>query len=251
MLVAPHLPLALNLLDPHSVLASGGALAIFLIIFAETGLLIGFFLPGDSLLFTAGLLCATQAKSAVHLSLPVVLVAAATGALTGAEVGYLIGRRAGRSMLDRPERPRLQKGLRRSGEFIERYGPRKAVVLARFIPVVRTALNPLAGAIRMPLVTFTVWQVIGGLVWSLGLTMAGYVLGSRVSNVDRYLLPVIALIVVASFIPIGIGFLRHRGGKASAGKELSSRALRHLRDRDCCLVSGLFPYLPTLVPRLK
>jgi membrane-associated protein len=221
MLVAPHLPLALNPLDPHSLLASGGALAIFLIIFAETGLLIGFFLPGDSLLFTAGLLCATQVSAAVHLSLPAVLVAAAAGALTGAEVGYLIGRQAGRSLLDRPERPRLQKGLRRSGEFIERYGPRKAVMLARFIPVVRTALNPLAGAIKMPLVTFTVWQVIGGLVWSLGLTMAGYVLGSRISSIDRYLLPIIALIVAVSFIPVGIGFLRHRGVKAAAGKERS------------------------------
>lgn len=221
MPVASHLPVALNLLDPHSLLASGGALAIFLIIFAETGLLIGFFLPGDSLLFTAGLLCATPVNSAVHLSLPAVLLAAAVGALTGAEVGYLIGRQAGRSFLDRPERPRLQKGLQRSGEFIERYGARKSVVLARFIPVVRTAFNPLAGAIRMPLVTFTVWQVIGGLVWSLGLTMAGYGLGSRISNIDKYLLPIIALIVVVSFIPVGIGFLRHRGGRLTSGKEPS------------------------------
>jgi membrane-associated protein len=218
MTVAPHLPLALNLLDPHSLLASGGALAIFLIIFAETGLLVGFFLPGDSLLFTAGLLCATGSHSAVHLSLPVVLLAAGGGALLGAEVGYLIGRQAGRTLLDRPGRPRLQHGVGRSREVIERYGARRAIVLARFIPVVRTALNPLAGAIGIPLRTFTVWQVIGGLVWSLGLTMAGYELGSKIPNIDRFLLPIIALTVVISLIPAAIELLRRRRRKASAGK---------------------------------
>ncbi len=209
-----HIPVALNLLDARSLLASGGALAIFLVIFAETGLLIGFFLPGDSLLFTAGLLCTTQGHSTVHLSLPPVLFAAAAGALIGAQTGFLIGRRAGHALLDRPGRPRLRRGLHRSKEIIDRYGPRRAVVLARFIPVVRTALNPLAGAIGMPLVTFTIWQVIGGLVWSLGLTLAGYALGSRISNIDQYLLPIIAVIVVLSFIPAGIGLLRrHRNSR--------------------------------------
>jgi membrane-associated protein len=208
-----HLPVALNLLDARSLLTSGGALAIFLVIFAETGLLVGFFLPGDSLLFTAGLLCTTQATSTVHLSLPSVLLAAAAGALIGAETGYLIGWRAGHSLLDRPERPRLRKGLQRSREIMDRYGTRRAIVLARFIPVVRTALNPLAGAIGIPLVTFTIWQVAGGLVWSLGLTMAGYALGSRISNIDHYLLPIIALIVVLSLIPAAVGLLRHRSSR--------------------------------------
>ncbi len=218
MTVAPHLPVALNLLDPHSLLASGGALAIFLIIFAETGLLVGFFLPGDSLLFTAGLLCATGSRSAIHLSLPVVLLAAGAGALLGAEVGYLIGWRAGRTLLDRRGRPRLQHGIGRSREVMERYGARRAIVLARFIPVVRTALNPLAGAIGIPLRMFTVWQVIGGLVWSLGLTMAGYELGSKIPNIDQYLLPIVALVVVISLIPAAIEVLRRRR-KGPAGKD--------------------------------
>lgn len=221
MQVTQHFPAALNLLDPHSLLASAGALGIFLVIFAETGLLIGFFLPGDSLLFTAGLLATTQAHSAVHLSLPAVLVAAAVGALTGAEVGYLIGRQAGSALLRRPGRPRLQRGIERSREVIDRYGVRRAVVLARFIPVVRTALNPLAGATGIPLLTFTIWQVIGGLVWSLGVTIAGYELGSRISNIDSYLLPIIALIVVVSLIPAGVGLLRHRGSKVQPGRESS------------------------------
>src|SRR3954464_157300 len=92
---------ALNVLDPRSLLSGLGALGVFLVLFAETGLLIGFFLPGDSLLFTAGLLCTTSATAAVHLSLPVVIIAAAAGAILGAQVGYLIGRRAGPRFLDR------------------------------------------------------------------------------------------------------------------------------------------------------
>jgi membrane-associated protein len=210
MAAAHHVPVALNLLDPNSLLASAGALALFLVIFAETGLLIGFFLPGDSLLFTAGLLCTTGAGSAVHLSLPTVMVAAAAGALLGAEVGYLIGWQAGNALVDRPGGHRLRQGIRRSRRAIDRYGVRRTVVLARFIPIVRTVVNPLAGAIRIPLSTFTIWQVAGGLVWSLGLTIAGYLLGSKIPNIDRYLLPVIALIVAVSLIPVAIELLRRR-----------------------------------------
>src|SRR5881398_2930790 len=130
--------LALNPLDARSVLSGLGAVGVFLILFAETGLLIGFFLPGDSLLFTAGLLCTTSATAAVHLSLPVVLISAALGAILGAQVGYLIGRRAGPRFLDRPDRPRLQDAVNRSRVALDRYGHGKAIVLARFIPLVRT-----------------------------------------------------------------------------------------------------------------
>lgn len=195
-------PAAVNLLDPHSVLSSFGAIGLFVIMFAETGLLIGFFLPGDSLLFTAGLLCTTKAHSTVHLSLPVVLVAAAAGALLGAQTGYLLGRRAGPPLLAAQRRPRLRQGLARGHAAFERYGPGKAVVLARFIPVVRTVVNPLAGVLQVPARQFTVWQVAGGLVWSLGVTLAGYALGSHIPNVDRYLLPIVAVVIVLSLIPI-------------------------------------------------
>jgi membrane-associated protein len=156
---------ALNPLDAQSLLSSLGALGVFLALFAETGLLIGFLLPGDSLLFTAGLLCTTSATAKVHLSLPTVLIAAVAGALLGAEVGYLIGRRAGPAFLDRPDRPRLQQAVVRSREALERYGTGKAIVLARFIPLVRTVLNPMAGTIGVPHKAFTLWQVVGGLVW--------------------------------------------------------------------------------------
>jgi len=202
----------LNLLDPHSLLAALGAAGVFVILFAETGLLIGFFLPGDSLLFTAGLLCAVPLSDPLHLSLPVVLLAAAAaaGAVLGAQVGYLIGVRAGPALLDRPDRPRLQAGVARARATLERYGTGKAIVLARFIPVVRTVLNPLAGTVGVPVGVFTLWQVVGGLVWSLGVTVAGYVLGSRIPGIDTYLLPIIAVVIVVSLIPLALEVLRSR-----------------------------------------
>jgi membrane-associated protein len=200
----------LGALDPRSLLSALGALGVFLILFAETGLLVGFFLPGDSLLFTAGLLCTTGASAVVHLSLPLVLVAAAAGALLGAQVGFLIGRAAGPRLLDRPDRPRLQEAVGRARVALDRYGAGKAIVLARFIPLVRTVLNPLAGTVGVPTRVFTLWQVVGGLIWSVGLTLAGYALGSRIPNVDKYLLPIVAAIIVVSLIPVALEVRRSR-----------------------------------------
>ena len=203
--------LALNVLDPTSLLSSLGTIGVFVVLFAETGLLIGFFLPGDSLLFTAGLFC--TANKVLHLSLPAVLVAAAAGALLGAQVGYLIGRRVGPGLLDRPDRPRLHQGVVRTREALEKYGTAKAIVLARFIPVVRTVLNPLVGTVGVPARVFTLWQVVGGLIWSLGVTLAGYGLGSRIPDIDRYLLPIVAVIIVVSLIPVALELRRARRGR--------------------------------------
>ncbi|MGW7421733.1 DedA family protein [Streptomyces sp. NPDC054813] len=194
--------LAVNVLDAHSLLAAFGVLGVAVVMFAETGLLVGFFLPGDSLLFTAGLLCTGSAQGSLHLSLGPLLVAAAAGALAGAQCGYLLGRKAGGALLARSHSPRLHEGAKRAEELLERYGYPKAVVLARFVPVVRTVLNPVAGALEVPVRTFTLWQVVGGLGWSVGLTLAGYALGSSIPNVDRYLLPLVALIVVVSLVPL-------------------------------------------------
>jgi membrane-associated protein len=201
--------LALNPLSATDLLTSFGTIGILVVLFAETGLLIGFFLPGDSLLFTAGLLCATGAGS-LHLSLPWVLLASAAGALLGAQVGFLIGRRAGQALETRAMRPKVAAGMRRAEELFARYGPAKAIVLARFIPVVRTVLNPVAGALHTPARVFTLWQVAGGLVWAVGLVLAGYALGAFIPGVDAYLLPVIALIVIVSLIPLALEFLRER-----------------------------------------
>ena len=202
--------LAVNVLDAQSLLAAFGVLGVGVVMFAETGLLVGFFLPGDSLLFTAGLLCTGSGQHGVKLSLLPLLVAAVVGALTGSQCGYLLGRQAGGALLARSRSARLHEGAKRAEELLDRYGHAKAIVLARFIPVVRTVLNPMAGALRVPARTFTLWQVVGGLVWSIGLTLAGYGLGSSVPNVDRYLLPIIAVIVVISLIPLGLELLRSR-----------------------------------------
>lgn len=212
------MPLAVNLLDAQSLLAAFGVIGIAVVMFAETGLLVGFFLPGDSLLFTAGLLCAGAADKSATLSLPAVLAASVVGALAGAQCGYLIGRRAGGALLARSRSKRLHEGVERAEDLLERYGHAKAIVLARFVPVVRTVLNPLAGALNIPARAFTLWQVVGGLVWTVGLVLAGYALGSSIPNVDRYLLPIVALIVAVSLLPLAIELLRsRRAGKHQNG----------------------------------
>lgn len=195
-------------LEPSHLLATFGIVGVFVIMFAETGLLVGFFLPGDSLLFTAGLFAATEASSPTHLPLVPLLVAAAAGALIGAQVGYVIGRQAGPRLLERPEFPRRYAGVQKAREVLDRYGHRKAIVLARFIPIVRTIMNPMAGTVQVPAASFALWQVLGGLVWTIGLILAGHALGSRIPDIDRYLLPIIAVIVLVSVVPVALSFLR-------------------------------------------
>jgi membrane-associated protein len=201
-------PQAINPLDATSLLTAFGSAGIFLVLFAETGLLVGFFLPGDSLLFTAGLLC--TGTGSVRLALPGVLVSAVAGALLGAQAGYLIGRRAGRTLLGRTRNRHLAEGVARAEDLLARYGHRKAIVLARFIPVVRTVLNPLAGIVRIPARTFTLWQAVGGLAWTVGLVLGGYALGATIPNVDHYLLPLVGVIVAVSLLPLFLEVLRGR-----------------------------------------
>ena len=208
--------IALNVLDPHSLLSSFGAIGVGVVLFAETGLLIGFFLPGDSLLFTAGVVAAAPASAAVHLPLGWVMVCAAIGACVGAQTGFWIGRRGGPALFERHQRRRLREGRDRAERYLARYGHGKAIVLARFIPIVRTVLNPLAGAVAVPLRVFTLWQIVGGVAWSIGVTVAGYVLGSHISNVDKYLLPIVAGVVAVSFVPIAAEVIRNRRARQRA-----------------------------------
>ncbi|MFE7792838.1 DedA family protein [Streptomyces sp. NPDC057460] len=210
-------PQAVNLLDAGSLLAAFGVLGIAAVLFAETGLLVGFFLPGDSLLFTAGLLSAPGTHRPVHLPLSQVLIASVIGALLGAQTGYWIGRRGGRALLARSRAKRLHEGAARAEELLGRYGHARAIVLARFVPVVRTVLNPLAGALNVPARQFALWQIVGGTIWTVGLVLAGYGLGASVPNVDRYLLPIVAVVVVVSLIPLAAELLRSRGRRAVEG----------------------------------
>nr|WP_241833072.1 DedA family protein [Streptomyces caatingaensis] len=209
--------LAVNLLDASSLLSSFGAVGVGVVLFAETGLLVGFFLPGDSLLFTAGLLCRPGAHSGPHLVLLEVLAAAVTGTLAGSQCGYALGRRGGRTLLARSRNKRLLEGAGRAEELLGRYGHARAIVLARFVPVVRTVLNPLAGALDVPPRVFGTWQVAGGVAWTAGLVLGGYALGSAVPSVDRCLLPVVGLVVLVSLLPLGVEVLRGRRGRRGAG----------------------------------
>jgi membrane-associated protein len=203
---------AVNPLDATSILAATGLVGVFCVLVAETGLLVGFFLPGDSLLFAAGLLAATSGPSGLPLGW--LLVVAAAGALLGAQIGYVIGRRGGPAVLSRIRRPAVHRGVARAGEVMDRYGPAKAIVLARFIPIVRTVMNPMAGVLAVPPRVFVPAQVAGGLGWTIGVILAGYWPGSRIPGIDTYLLPIIAVIVLLSLIPVALEIRRVRRGAA-------------------------------------
>jgi membrane-associated protein len=203
-------------LSPTHLLNSFGVLGVLIILFAETGILLGIVLPGDSLLFTAGLLSATTRKGDVHLNLPLVVVAAVVGAVLGAQCGYFLGRRFGPKLFRRPDsRLFKQEYVERTREYLEKYGPAKAVVLARFVPVVRTLMNPLAGVAEMDGRVFVLSNLVGGVVWGAGVTIAGFFLGKSIPNVDHYLLPIIALVVIISLIPIALEIRKARGEKRS------------------------------------
>lgn len=203
-------------LDPKDLIETFGTLGVLAIIFAETGLLIGFFLPGDSLLFTAGLLSAPGVDDPVHLNAAFVLPGVFLAAVLGAQVGYLIGRKVGPALFRRPDsRFFKQEYVEKAQGYFDRHGPR-TIVLARFVPIVRTFANVTAGVSKMDVRTFTIYNVIGAAIWSIGVTALGYELGDHIKNVDRYLLPIIALIILVSFIPVGIEVLRHRRARTHA-----------------------------------
>ena len=184
-------------MHPESLIETFGTLGVFAIVFAESGLLFGFFLPGDSLLFTAGLL-ASQGFSNIVL----LMVGCAAAAIAGDQVGYLIGRRAGPALFRRPDsRFFHQKNVDRARAYFEEHGS-KTIILARFVPVVRTFAPVVAGVGQMNYRRFVTFNVIGGLVWGAGVTLLGYLLGSTIKDVDRYLLPIIALIIAVSFVPV-------------------------------------------------
>jgi membrane-associated protein len=206
--------LAVNFLDPQSLITTFGVLGILAIIFAETGLLIGFFMPGDTLLFTAGLFTTVRAAHDVGvspLSLAILLVAAPLCAIAGAQVGHYLGARYGRKMFERPNsRLFRQEHVDKAEHYFNKFGPARAVVLARFIPVVRTFMNPLAGMLEMSARRFFVWNAVGAVLWTESIILLGHFLGSRIKGIDKYVLPVVALAVVASIVPVVREVLRGR-----------------------------------------
>lgn len=187
-------------LDPKELINSltpYAEVAIWLIIFTETGLLIGFFLPGDSLLFTAGLL-AGQGKLNIALLLPGVFIAA----FVGDQLGYTIGQKIGPRLFNKPNsRFFKQEYVTHTKNFFAKHGS-KTIVIARFVPVVRTFAPVLAGVGEMDRRTFVIYNLVGAFLWAVGITLLGYALGDLVGDsIDKYLLPIIAAIILISLIP--------------------------------------------------
>jgi membrane-associated protein len=191
-----------RLLDVRAIIEWGGIIGITGIVFVETGLFFGFFLPGDSLLVTAGILAAAGVLDVRWL-----LVCAILAAIIGDQTGYVIGRRAGRALVKRYEK--FRGHLERAHVFYEKYGS-KTIVLARFIPVVRTFVPAVAGAAGMNYRRFVGYNVAGGMLWVCSTTLLGYGLGRSIPDVDRYLHLIIAIVIFLSILPSIIEWRRHR-----------------------------------------
>lgn len=193
-------------LDLKTIILTVGYVGLFAAIFIESGLFFGFFLPGDSPIFTAGFL-ASQGLLDIWVLIPLLSAAA----IAGNQVGYWFGYRVGRPLFQREDSFFFhKKHLLKAEEFFNKHGG-KAIVLARFLPVVRTFTPIVAGAARMRYRYFVIYNVLGGLLWVVGLTLGGYAFGNVIPDVDRYLLPVIALIIVLSFLPTAVHVWRENG----------------------------------------
>ncbi|WP_310738920.1 DedA family protein [Microbispora sp. H10830] len=215
----------LDLLDPKwwlSMLGAFATIGVIAIVFAETGLLVGFFLPGDSLLVTAGIFstaAAAQGFGIAPLSLPTLLIGAPLAAIAGAQLGHFLGAKVGRKMFDKPDSRLFKREHVEKAEFyFEKFGPAKAVVAARFMPIVRTFMNPVAGVLEMDARRFFVWNALGGVVWVEALLLLGYFLGSKVEGIDRYILPGVFVVVLLSVIPIVREVMKNRRAATAAPK---------------------------------
>jgi membrane-associated protein len=201
-----------QLYDVRGLVEWGGVLAVCIIVFVETGLFVGFFLPGDSLLVTAGVIAAIGDLKVVSLLTFVTLCA-----IAGDQLGYWIGRRAGMSLYQREDSRFFKKQhLQRAHDFYEKYGG-KTVIMARFVPIVRTFCPPVAGAAKMSYTRYLAYDIAGGFLWVWGMVLLGYTLGRKIPHVEQKIHYVIAAVIVVSLLPVGIQALRLRGKKDAPG----------------------------------
>ena len=195
-------------------------LIVWGIVFTESGLLIGFFLPGDTLLITAGLLCASG-----HGNIAILCAGTVVAAVVGDNVGYTIGQRAGRPLLERKDgRVLNQRNLRRADEFYQRFGS-ATIVVARVVPVVRTFAPLIAGCTGMRYRTFFTWNVVGGVAWGVGVPYLGYVIGERAKGLDKYAMMAAGVMVVLSVAYAVWHYVK-------AGKELAEEQATMLEKAD-------------------
>ncbi len=196
-----------QLKDVRHIVQAGGYIGLTAIIFAETGLLVGFFLPGDSLLVTAGLLSTQD----FGLNVGVLGLLLTVAAIVGNTVGYMIGRYSGPRLFTRDDSLLFKKKhLYRAQEFYQRHGG-KTLVIARFMPIVRTFVPVVAGLAQMPLRTYTAYNVLGAVAWIWSMLFIGYVLGRFIPGIDRHIEPVILAVIFLSLLPGIISWWRERG----------------------------------------
>lgn len=206
--------------DLPELIKTVGYFGIFFIVFAESGLFFGFFLPGDSLLFTAGFLA-----SQGYLNFPLLALLVSVAAITGDSVGYTFGHKLGKKLFEKEESRFFKKShLMKAHAFYEKHGG-KTLIMARFMPLVRTFAPIVAGAANMTYKHFLAYNVIGGILWGVGVTSAGYFLGQVIPDVDKYLLPIIVLIVLVSVAPAAWHVLKEKDSREHIWKAIRNLIL--------------------------
>ena len=200
-----HLPLAIGpgWLDPDELIRTFGLIGVLLAVFLESGLMIGFFLPGDSLLFTAGLLSANDVLPPIW----VLLITIPIAAIAGDQTGYWIGRRFGPPLFNRPDSRLFKREyVDQTAAFFEKHGPR-AIILARFVPIVRAFVPVMAGTSKMHYRTFLIYDIVGGILWGAGVTLLGYFLG-QIDWVENNIEKILLLVVFVSVVPVIIEIVK-------------------------------------------
>jgi len=205
----------MGLLDANSIVSTLGLIGVLGVIFIETGLLIGLIFPGGEVVFLAGIAASgtgAQLLGEAKLSAPLLFALAPIAAITGGEVGYWFGKKYGRGFFERGQTRFYNKKMVETIEkWLLKYGPRKALVIGRFIPFARTLINPVCGVANLDRKLFSTWNAIGAVIWTQVAIGIGYLLGDVIEgSINTYLYPIVGLIVVASLIPIAIDTYRHR-----------------------------------------
>ena len=205
----------MGLLDANSIVSTLGLIGVLGVIFMETGLLIGLVFPGGEVVFLAGVAASGSGAALLgdaKLSAPLLFALAPIAAITGGEVGYWFGKKYGRGFFERGETRFYNKKMVETIEkWLLKYGPRKALVIGRFIPFVRTLINPVCGVANLDRKLFSTWNAIGAIIWTQFAIGIGYLLGDAIEgSVNKYLYPIVGLIVIVSVLPIAFDTYRHR-----------------------------------------
>ncbi len=193
----------MDFLEPSLIVKTAGLLGVYLIIFIESGLLFGFFLPGDTLLFSAGIFAAQG-----YFSIQTLIIGSMLAAIIGDNLGYFLGKKIGPKLNNKKDSFFFSKAkINKAEVFYKKYGA-LAVIIARFVPIMRTFTPFVAGVVRMHYRKFLFYNILGGMMWTTGVSLLGYYLGSKISNPYRFIFPIILFVIVSSFLPILFEFIK-------------------------------------------